>query len=179
MYKGISTYKTFISEFQCRRPRVRSILKPDYQKAMGKWSNAIFSEGTSKNVLPISRYSYIGPLSMILKQFWPNDLSFGSFEVIWGQIRFLPLTFDRIEIERWEWAQSDSFFRCVFCKDASNDMQYDLFGSTRDLTWPWPEVKFWNYVSSFLSWKVISEKSFLQKSAILTFLDLYNLIRWS
>ena len=29
---------------------------------------------------------------MIHMQFWPNDLSFGSLEVILGQIRFLPLT---------------------------------------------------------------------------------------
>ena len=37
--------------------------------------------------------------------FWPNDLSFRSFEVIWGHIRFLPLTFDRIKIGRWGWSQ--------------------------------------------------------------------------
>ena len=32
---------------------------------------------------------------------------------------------------------------CSSCQDASPDMQHDLLGSTCDLTWPWPEVKFW------------------------------------
>ena len=98
-----------ISEFWFRWPEVRSILRPNHYKAVGKCSNAIFSESSSKSVPPVSIYSYIGPLSMIRVQFWPNDLSYGSFEVIWGQIRVLPLTFDRIEIERWEWAQYVSF----------------------------------------------------------------------
>ena len=31
---------------------------------------------------------------------------------------------------------------CSSCQDASKDMQYDLLGSTCDLTWPWPEVKY-------------------------------------
>ena len=81
----------------------------DHYKAMGKCSNAIFSERTSKSVVSISRYSYIGPFWMIHMQFWPIDLSFGSFEVIWGQIGFWVLTFERIEIERWERSQSVSF----------------------------------------------------------------------
>ena len=64
-----------------------------------------FSESTSGNVLFISRYSYIRPISMTGMQFWPNDLSFGSFEVIWDHNSFLPITFDRIEIERWGWSE--------------------------------------------------------------------------
>ena len=31
---------------------------------------------------------------------------------------------------------------CLYCRDASTDMQHDLFGSTFDLRWPWPEVKY-------------------------------------
>ena len=31
----------------------------------------------------------------------------------------------------------------LFCQDASTDMQHDLLGSTRDLTWPWPEAEYW------------------------------------
>ena len=52
-----------------------SILRLDHYKAVGKCSIAIFSESTSNNVLPVSRYSFTGPLSMICVQFWPNDLS--------------------------------------------------------------------------------------------------------
>ena len=68
-----------------------------------------FSESAIWNVLFISRYSYIVPLPMARMQFWPNDPSFRSFEVIWGHIRFMRLTFDRIEIERWGWSQYLSF----------------------------------------------------------------------
>ena len=32
---------------------------------------------------------------------------------------------------------------CFSCANASIDIQYDLLGPTRDLTWPWSEVKFW------------------------------------
>ena len=32
---------------------------------------------------------------------------------------------------------------CSSCQHASPDMQHDLLGPTCDLTWPWPEVKFW------------------------------------
>ena len=35
--------------------------------------------------------------------FWSNDLSFGSFQVIWGQT--LKACFERKEIEHWEWYQ--------------------------------------------------------------------------
>ena len=52
---------------------------------------------------------------------------------------FLPLTFDR----RGRALGMDPM--CFFCKDASNDMQYDLLGSIRDLTSPWRKVKFWNW----------------------------------
>ena len=61
-----------------------------------------FSESVSVNVLFIARYSYIWPLSMTGMQFWPKDLSL--LRVIRGHMRshsLLPLTFDRIEIERW------------------------------------------------------------------------------
>ena len=133
--KDISTYKTYISEFQFQWREFRSILRPEHYKATGKCSNVIFSESTSRYVLPISRYPYIWALSMIYMQFWPNDLSFWSFEVIWGQIHFLPPTSDRIEIERWEWAQSVSFAKAhrMVC-NMTNLAQHG----------PWPDVKFWN-----------------------------------
>ena len=110
--------------------------------------------------------------------FWPNDLFFGSFEVIWGHIRFcLQLLIDRA---------LGMVPMCFTRTDASTDMQYDLLGYTRDLTWHWPEVKFWhwplkvnmytfrsastrgtwccqNYVTIFLSSKVIREKHFFTK----------------
>ena len=73
---------------------------------------------------------------------------------------------------------------CFSRLDTSTYMQYDLLAQTRDLTWPWPEVKFWNWpflrsictmcifrhistrgtwccqnhVTSFLSSKVMCEK---------------------
>ena len=113
--KSISTYKTYISKFWLRWPKVRSILRPHRYKARGKCSYAVFPKvrvGTG-NVLFISRYSYIGPLSMTRMQFWPNDLSFRSFEVIWGHIRFWPLTFDGIEKERWDGPNMFLFHRRI------------------------------------------------------------------
>ena len=68
---------------------------------MGQCSNAVFSVSTNESLLFISTHSYIGTLWMTRMQVWPNDRFFESFEVIRGQIRFLPLIFDRIK--RWEW----------------------------------------------------------------------------
>ena len=109
--EGISNYKTYILEFWFWWPEVSSILRSHHYKAMGNCSYAAYSESTSGNVLFISRHSYIRPLSMTRMQFWPNDLPFRSFEVILGHIRFLPLTFDRMEIERWGWFQCISLAR--------------------------------------------------------------------
>ena len=52
--------------------------------------------------------SYVRSLSLTHTEVWPNDLSFGSFEVIWGQTRFLPLAFDKIEIDEWGLTQCAS-----------------------------------------------------------------------
>ena len=145
---------------------------------MGKCPCAVCSDSTSENVLFISRYYYIGTLSMTPMQLWPNDHSFRSFKAIWGHICFLTLTFDRIEIGRWGWSQYVSL-----AQEASTDMQYDLLVTTRDLTWPWPKVIFWfwpfkvsmyifrhvstrrtrcyqNYVTIFLSSKLFLKNHF-------------------
>ena len=149
-----------------------------------------FSESTSENVLFISRHSYIRTLSpyAVLTQL-------PVLRVIGGHMRsnlFLPLTSDGIEIEHWGWSQCVS----LAYRYASTDMQCHLLVATRDLTWPWPEVKFrhWHfkfniyllrrvstrgtrccqsYVTSFLSSKVICEKPFCKKTLFwpsLTFL---------
>ena len=73
-------------------------------RAMRKYSNAFYSEHTREIMVIISRLSYLRPLSMTHMYVWPNYLS-GSFEVIRGQMRFLPLTFDRIEVEQCGWSQ--------------------------------------------------------------------------
>ena len=69
-----------------------------------QWQNVhitFFCESTSVNVLFSARYFNIGPLLMTRMQFWPSDLFFGLLEVICGHTRFLPLTCDTMEIERW------------------------------------------------------------------------------
>ena len=78
---------------------------------------------------------------------------------------------------------------CFSWTDASTDMQCDLLVPTRDLTWPWPEVKFgyrpfkvnvylfrWvstsrtrccpNSLTSFLISKVICEKRHFRKKKL-------------
>ena len=52
--------------------------------------------------LIITRLSDLRTVSMTQEEIWPNYL---SFEVIIGQMRFLPLTSDGIEIEQCGWAQ--------------------------------------------------------------------------
>ena len=32
---------------------------------------------------------------------------------------------------------------CLYCQDESTNMQFELLGSTFDLRWHWPEVKYW------------------------------------
>ena len=81
-------------------------------------SYAVFSESASRNVLFIWRYCYIRPLSQHLcckatlddPYVFLTQLPF--LQVIRGHTRshsILPLTFDRIEIERWGWPQCVSF----------------------------------------------------------------------
>ena len=100
----------------------------------------LFSITTSGYVLFISRYSYIRSLSMTPMQFWTNDHSFGSFEVIWGHIHVFPLTVDRIEIKRWGWSQCVSLAQThwLIC----NVTYLARHVTSRHL---WPEAKFWHW----------------------------------
>ena len=66
---------------------------------MGKCSNSLRSEETA---LIIWTMSYVRPFSMNHMQVWPINLSFRSFGV---KCVFLPLIFDRIEIDQWGWVQ--------------------------------------------------------------------------
>ena len=126
--KGISTYKTYFSEFLFRWPEVRSFLRP--RLCIRQWGKCCcdFSESTNGSVLFISRYFYIRPLSMTRMQFDPKTSPLGysrSYEVT---SVFLPLTFYRI------YRVLEMIPMCFSCTDASTDMQYDLLGPTRGLT---------------------------------------------
>ena len=82
---------------------------------------------------------------------------------------------------------------CSSCTVASIVKQYGLLGSTQNLTWPWPKVKFWHwtfnvnmyifqrvstsgtrrcrkYVAIFLISKVILENYFCKKALLCKFL---------
>ena len=122
----------YISEFWYWWPEVMSILRPessftkfrfqdfvsypetwiwvkldsDHYKAMGKCLNAVFFEGMSEYVLSIPRYSHIDHSRWPIHSFDPMTSLSGhprSYEVIFH------LTFDRTEMEHWEWSQSVSF----------------------------------------------------------------------
>ena len=80
-----------------------------------------YSESTRGSVLTLSIFSYIRSLSITHLQFWPNDLSYGSYEVIWGRTHFLSLTFDRIKIDR----ALEMVPMCSFRRDESTDLQHD------------------------------------------------------
>ena len=84
---------------------------PDRYRTMGKSSNAFYSKNTRWSILLISRLSYVRSISITV-----SNLSFGSFEVILGQVSFLLVTFDRIEIEQWCWIRSaplDKAYRLI------------------------------------------------------------------
>ena len=51
-------------------------------------------------------------------------------------VRFLPITFDKIELEKWGWCQ------CSSRQGTLPDTQHDLLRSHCDLDLAWPEVKF-------------------------------------
>ena len=78
----------------------------------------------------LSQHILIIGHSRCLMQFWPNDLSFGSFEVILGQIRFFISNV---------WQNRDRALEmvpmCFSCIAASTDIQYDLlvYVTSRDL----------------------------------------------
>ena len=67
-------------------------------------------------------FSYVRPLSMAHMQFWPHDLSFGSFGVMRGRICFCHSV----------WIENNRTLRmapmCCSRRDASTGMLHDLFG---------------------------------------------------
>ena len=67
---GISTYKTYISEFLFRWPKFRSILRPLHYKAMGEKSNLFF---TYQARLFYHELSYDSLLLMIQVQILVGD----------------------------------------------------------------------------------------------------------
>ena len=63
--------------------------------------------------------------------------------VLWGHSKSpncLLITFDWEEIQTWEIGSL-----CLSHQGASDDVQYDLFGSTWIMTRPWYKVKFWSW----------------------------------
>ena len=48
---------------------------------------------------------------------------------------------------------------CLYCHDQSTDLQHELLGSTCDLRWPWPEVKYWPdpfKVIMYMVWRALT-----------------------
>ena len=95
--KGIRSYKTYSSEFWFRKPEVRSMLWPQFYKAMGKCWNVLYFGSTSGSMLFISRYSYIRPFSMTHMQFDPMTSPSGYSRSCETKLVFAS-TFDRMEI---------------------------------------------------------------------------------
>ena len=186
----------FISEFRFWWPEVRSLPRPDHIR---QWENVqmpFFSERT--NVLSILKHAYIGPFSMIHRQCWPIDLSSsGHSRTCEVKFVFFSLTFDRIEIELWEGSQSVSFATthrmiCNMIYLAQHVPSRDLhLRSNFEMSLFRPTCTYFDAFLrkehdaakimslAFFGSKFIREKTFLQKSVILTFLDLNSLIRWS
>ena len=141
-YKVIIVYNLHISDFPYWWPEVRSISWPPHYKSMGEKSNHLFTHWIR---LFYYEMSCIRLLFMIQVQILVGDLHnghLGSDDVIRGHQRGLSLIIHELkELQTREW--------CSPCQDASPHMQHDLLGSTItcNLTWPWPEVKFWHDLS--------------------------------
>ena len=97
-----SAYKTYISDFWYRWPKVRSFLRPPHYKSMGKKSTLLYLLWRR----PIWVESYrIGQLWTIWLKIciaYPSKGHLRSPEVA---NRNLPITFDQKEIETWDWSQ--------------------------------------------------------------------------
>ena len=94
---------------------------------------------------------------------WPSQW---SFEVTQGQQKFL-LSF---------WLRRDTEMRlgslCLTHQGVSNDVQYDLFGSSWVITWLWPEVNFWSWfkVMLYMFRRSLTRETRWCKRSFLTFL---------
>ena len=119
-------------------PKVRSILWAPHYKAMGEKPNTSF---THQALLFYHELSYVGVLLMIQVQILVSDLDrghLGSYDVIRSYQQALANT-SRLKRATCMGVVS----LCLYCHNESTDMQHELLGSTFDLRWPWPEVKYW------------------------------------
>ena len=128
--------------------------------------------------------------------FDPMTLHSGHSGFLWGHIRFLPLTFDRIKIERWGWTQYVPLAQThrLIC----NMTYFSRHVTSRDLDMRSnSDIDLLRYICIYFdlsrreeydTGKIISLAFILQKlfvknhfckNTILTFLDLCSLTRWS
>ena len=193
--KGISTYKTYISEFGFQWIQVRPIFWPDHHyRARGKCSNASYSESTGETLLVISKLSCVRLFSMthiyVALTPWPllrvirghmRSNAFFVYNIWWNRdrsVRLVPKVFSR--------------------RDALTDMQHDLSRSRRDLdlrsnfdldlsrstcicfdaSWQEEHDGVRIIPIAFLVQKLFAKKRFLSKTSILTFLDLFSELSW-
>ena len=98
----ISAYKTYISDFWYRWPKVRSFLRPPHYKSMGKKSTPLYLLWRK----PIWVKSYrIVQLRTIRVKIGIAYASKGHLRSPEVTNRHLPITFDQKEIETWDWCQ--------------------------------------------------------------------------
>ena len=169
----------YISEVWFQRPEVSSVLWPYHYKAMGKYSNALYPESTTWNMLIIACFSHIRSLSS--KNLNSDPMTSPSGHSRSFEVKFV-LWF-KLLIELRKGTEDDpnvllshrQIARYVTC----------AIGSPRGLLWPWPDVKLWpwlfmgkmhifrhvltrgtrwppNYVTRFLSSKVFAKTIFVQ-----------------
>ena len=81
---------------------------------------------------------------------WWSGVTGRSYEVTWGHKPFFANNF-------WLKRDTEAGFvsLCFSRRDASDDMQHDLFWWPWPWPWPWPEVKFWPWpfkVKRYIFW---------------------------
>ena len=98
----ITAYRTYISDFWYRWPQVRPFLRPPRYKSMGKKSTSLYL--LWRKFILVESYRIWQLWTIRVKIFipYPSKGHLRSPEVT---NRHLPITFDQIEIETWDWCQ--------------------------------------------------------------------------
>ena len=130
LHAVMGAYNLYISDFLYPWPKVRSVAWPFHYKSMEKNENASRSVCTHRNSPNISESQWFGPPVTTKVSF----LLIASRKVIRGPRsfeatnRFLPITLDWKEIERWCWPH------CV-CLAETHRLICNMTFSGQTLTW--------------------------------------------
>ena len=126
-------YNSYISDFWVRDLRSGQSRDLPHWKSMGKYSNASYFENTHQITLIFSTSCYIELFLMTQVQLLFNDPPQGHLRSHGVTDGFLPITFDRVKIEKWKWHHCvclvnthRSIWNLTYLSDLDLDRDLDL-----------------------------------------------------